>query len=57
MHWNVYWNTDPASNTTGCCACNGACYHVGPHSFCNKHGLSNQAYSPPSYCPNCGHKL
>lgn len=31
-----------------CCACNGMCNHVGPHSYCVNHGGIYTPYSPPA---------
>lgn len=33
-----------------CCLCNGVCHHVGPHSYCSRHGSSTYQPSlvPPS---------
>lgn len=34
-----------------CCACNGSCCHVGPHSYCFSHG-GTAAYNPVIAAPN-----
>lgn len=34
-----------------CCACNGTCSHVGPHSYCAAHGGS---FIPTTTAPNTG---
>lgn len=54
----------PEPYDPNCCACNGTCCHVGPHSYCERHGGRSEGIrlqpqpvqgAPLGWvCPQCG---
>ena len=38
-----------------CCTCQGACSHLGPHTYCQAHDPKRRQLCPHcGYCPHCG---